>query len=79
MSWKDKIKEEKPETKKKRLKISTIGILLIVLFATLVNVILWLIGILPYESLLAWIVMGMVIVLVVMAYDRDKRALKNQN
>jgi membrane protein YdbS with pleckstrin-like domain len=79
MSWKDKIKEEKPETKKRKLRISSLVILLTLAFASIVMIILWIIGILPYQSLLAWIVMGMVIVLLVLAYDKDKRALENRN
>ncbi len=78
MSWKDKIKKERPETKKKRFRISPLAIILTIAFVSIGMVILCLIGILPYQSLLAWITLAIVTIMLVLAYDKDKRAMKNQ-
>lgn len=79
MSWKGKIKKEKPETKKKGLKISTYAIILILRsFGLLVMKILTFNGIFTFESILALSVTGMAILLIAMAYEKDKRAMKNQ-
>ncbi|MHA1241995.1 MAG: hypothetical protein ACTSQU_14615 [Promethearchaeota archaeon] len=76
MSWKDKIKKDKPE---KKTKYSlTIGYLLSILICFIVEIILWVTSLISYQSLLSWIGLTTSVIIILMVSDMKKRASQNQ-